>query len=55
MSFVPYLFTPNYSELCLTELTVTVVMCLDILEVFIMTILEEEGPNENYSVLRVLT
>jgi len=49
---------------CLAELTVTVVMylifvipmCLylDVFEEFIMTNLEKECPNKNYSILRVL-
>jgi hypothetical protein len=50
---------PIHTELlgpiCLSELTVTLVVYLDVLEEFIMTILEEEGPNENYSILRVCT
>jgi hypothetical protein len=47
--------TELFGPFCLAELTVTLLMYLDVLEEFIVTILEEEGPNENYSILRVLT
>jgi len=45
--------TELFGPFCLAELTVTLVIYLDVLEEFIMTILEEEGPNESYSILRV--
>lgn len=47
--------TELFRPFWLAELTVTLVMYLDVLEEFIMTILEEEGPNENYSFLRIFT
>jgi len=47
--------TELFGHFCLAVLTVTLVMYLDALEEFIMTILEEESPNENYSILRVFT
>jgi len=37
--------TELFRPFCLAELTVTLVMYLDVMEEFIMTILEEEGPN----------
>jgi hypothetical protein len=47
--------TELFGLFCLAELTVTLVMYLNVLEEFILTILEEEGPNESYSILRVCT
>jgi len=37
--------TQLFRPFCLAELTVTLIMYLDVMEEFIMTILEEEGPN----------
>jgi hypothetical protein len=45
--------TEVFGPFCLAELTL--VIYLDVLEKFIMIVLEEEGPDEIYSILRVFT